>query len=294
MRPRSFIAAVPMPAVLLAALAFASCGAGSAAPDAAVADAAADVASTDVPSQAPCTVLFGLPNEKTGLDDTQCRPECDCAGRRFVPPAYDEDRIAALEARVLETPMTPPDADPYATPDAHVPQPDKVCGVLPGTGTPGGYRLATYDDAAAAEAAGAKVSHEGACGLCSTLKDLAVYMRHPDLTDPVRWCGMLGMTQGDEEMTACLLELGFTVPCAAIWAFNTKHTASKCQAICLDLLEAPYHEEDGGLNACLQCDEDESGAVFKAVAGRTRRNTGLPSSMCRPCDEVLAVVHEYP
>lgn len=290
MRPKPCLTtAAPMAAALLATLTFASCGAGSGAPDAADGDAA----STDVPSQAPCTVLFGLPNEKTGLDDTQCRPECDCAGRRFVPPVYDEARITALEARVPETPMTAPDADPYATPDAHVPQPDKVCGVLPGT-TPVGYRLATYDDADAAEAAGAKVTHEGACGLCSTLQDLAVYMRHPDLTDPVRWCGMLGMTQGDEEMTSCLLELGFTVPCAAIWAFNTKHTASKCQAICLDLLEAPYHEADGGLNACLQCDEDESGAVFKAVAGRTRRNTGLPSSMCRPCTEVLAVVHEYP
>ncbi len=248
----------------------------------------------DAPSAAPCTVLFGLPNEKTGLTDAQCRPVCDCEGRRFEPPRYDDAWIAALEARVLVTPMEAPTEDPYEHPDAHVPQVDKVCGVLPDAGTPGGYRLRTYDDAASAEADGAKVSHEGACGLCSTLADLVVYMRHPDLTDPVRACGMLGISQGDDAMMACLRDLGFTEPCATIWFFNTKHTQARCMKDCMALFDKPYHDENGDLNACLLCDEVESGPVFKSVAGRTRRNTGLPSSMCRPCQEVLAVVHEYP
>ena len=66
-----------------------------------------------------------------------------------------------------------------------------------------------------------------------------------------------------------------------------------CLQVCLDLLDAPYHEDDGSLNECLQCDEDLSGPVFKAVAGRTRRNTGLASALCRPCDEVRQVVHRY-
>ena len=43
-----------------------------------------------------------------------------------------------------------------------------------------------------------------------------------------------------------------------------------------------------------QRDEDESGAVFKAYAGRTRRNTGLASTICRPCAEVRPLVHAYP
>lgn len=256
-------------------------------------DLVGDVA-VDVPSAAPCTVLFGLPNEKTGLTDAQCRPVCDCEGRRFEPPRYDDAWIAALEARVLVTPMEAPTEDPYEHPDAHVPQTDKVCGVLPDAGTPGGYRLRTYDDAASAEADGAKVSHEGACGLCSTLADLVVYMRHPDLTDPVRACGMLGIGPGDDAMMACLRDLGFTEPCATIWFFNTKHTQARCMKDCMALFDKPYHDENGDLNACLLCDEVESGPVFKSVAGRTRRNTGLPSSMCRPCQEVLAVVHEYP
>jgi hypothetical protein len=60
---------------------------------------------------------------------------------------------------------------------------------------------------------------------------------------------------------------------------------------CMSSLEAPHHMMDGSLNACIQCDEDNSGPVFKSVAGRTRRNSGLPSGLCRPCNSVYPVVH---
>ena len=46
------------------------------------------------------------------------------------------------------------------------------------------------------------------------------------------------------------------------------------------------------LNDCLQCDEDEAGPVFKAVAGRTRRRSGLESAIARPCSTVAQIVHE--
>lgn len=65
------------------------------------------------------------------------------------------------------------------------------------------------------------------------------------------------------------------------------------RAICLANLDQPYNLEDGTLNPCIQCDEDESGPVFKAVAGRTRRNSGLPNAICRPCSEVRPLVHAY-
>jgi hypothetical protein len=55
----------------------------------------------------------------------------------------------------------------------------------------------------------------------------------------------------------------------------------------------PYNLEDGSLNSCLQCDEDISGAVFKTVAGRTRRNSGLASAICRPCETVWRIEHAY-
>ena len=66
-----------------------------------------------------------------------------------------------------------------------------------------------------------------------------------------------------------------------------------CLDVCLAELENPNHQEDGSLNPCIQCDEDESGPVFKAVSGRTRRNSGLPSALCRPCDSIYRVDHDY-
>jgi hypothetical protein len=92
---------------------------------------------------------------------------------------------------------------------------------------------------------------------------------------------------------ACLRALGFTAPCAQIWYFNTLHTRDQCLLPCLAALGQPYHQADGTLNECLVCDEEKSGPVFKAVAGRTRRNTGVPNAMCRPCAEVLPLVHVY-
>ncbi len=50
---------------------------------------------------------------------------------------------------------------------------------------------------------------------------------------------------------------------------------------------------DGSLSPCIACDEDKSGPVFKAVAGRTRRNSGIPNAICRPCDQVQPLVHDY-
>ncbi len=243
---------------------------------------------------APCTVLFGVPNEKTGLTDAECQPRCACGGTWFEPPVYSEAQIAALAARVLVSPFAEPSDDPYQHPEAHVPVAGAVCGVLPAPEVEGGYRLQTYASRDEAEADGAVPSHEGACGLCSPLVDLVVYLRHPDLTEPVRACGLKGISAGEEAQMQCLLDLGFDRPCARIWYWNTKATQKACGSLCLAALNQPYHLPDGSLNACLQCDEDESGPVFKAVAGRNRRNTGLPSSMCRPCAEVQPFVHAYP
>ncbi|MFK7991247.1 MAG: hypothetical protein AB8I08_34845 [Sandaracinaceae bacterium] len=142
-----------------------------------------------------------------------------------------------------------------------------------------GYRLRTFDSEDNASRAGATLTHTGGCGLYSSPQYLAVYMTFEDLTQPVRECGVQGLTMGDEVNLACLEELGFTRPCAQIWLYNTKNTRTVCLDECLELLDAPYQNPDGSLNACLACDEAQSGPVFKAVAGRTRRNTGWPA----PC-----------
>lgn len=271
--------------------------AGGTTTDAASSTSAASDASTSSSSSAgssasgtqQCTALYGRPNENTGLTDDQCGPACPCQDG-WQAPEYTAADIDALEALQLSTAFEPLRADPYATPEDFPLDESSVCAV---TVEGSAYSLQTFADDAAAEAAGAQVTHDGACGVCSPLQDLAVYMRQGDLTEPVRACGLMGLSGGEEAQLECLRQLGFTEPCAQVWGYNTTHTRTMCLQVCLDLLDAPYHEPDGSLNACLQCDEDLSGPVFKAVAGRTRRNTGLASALCRPCEEVRRVIHRY-
>lgn len=295
-------------AILLALLA--GCSSDSDSEPTQTSDVSADASSTDAPNtssspgtsssstssadsstsgSAECTALYGRPNENTGLSADQCGPACPCLDG-WQAPEYTDADIDALEALQPSTAFEPLSADPYATPEDFPLDEASVCAVVVNGDD---YTLETFPDDAAAEAAGAQVTHDGACGLCSPLQDLAVYMSQGDLTEPVRACGLMGLSGGEEAQLQCLRELGFTEPCAQIWGYNTTHTRTMCLQTCLDLLDAPYHEPDGSLNACLQCDENLSGPVFKAVAGRTRRNTGLASALCRPCDQVRRVVHRY-
>ena len=245
-----------------------------------------------MPAPATCGPgLVGRPVAQTGLASDQCASTCGCGAQQFVPVEWTPERIdRLLQWTSLDT---PPDlsVDPYSQP---APTPvEGVCGAVIVNETLRQYRLQTFPTEEAARAANAKVTHLDPCGACSTLADLAVYAREPDLGRKVQDCGVKTLTTGLEANVTCLSDLGFTPSCARIWAYNTRFTRTKCFSTCFPLLEAPYHLEDGGLNACLECDERESGPIFKAVAGRTRRNTGIPSAICRPCAEVRRVTHEW-
>lgn len=243
-------------------------------------------------ADAGCNVLFGRPNDMTGLTSEQCQPRCGCGADAFVAPEYTPADIDDLASWTLLEPPAPLDSDPYAEPTPADPGPDTVCGVIR-EGAAREYRLTTFSSEADARAKGAIPTHFGACGRCSPLVDLAVYMRRNDLTQPVRECGVRYFKGPAADHIKCLQDLGFSYPCAQIWYFNTVHTRDVCSAPCVAALGKPYHLEDGGLNDCLVCDEEKSGPVFKAIAGRTRRNTGLPNAMCRPCNEVRPLAHVY-
>jgi hypothetical protein len=247
------------------------------------------------PDAGSCAVLFGRPNDQTGLSADQCRPACGCDGTVWTAPEYGTAFIDALISDwMLETPYPPLALDPYTSPAPPDDPAEMVCGVLPtsdGDAGPRSYVLITYPSEAATRSAGASPTHFGHCGVCSTLENLAVYMRVNDLTAPVRACG-LSSTTADEDI-ACLRGIGFDLACAQIYAYNTAHTRSVCLSPCLAALGQPYNLPDGGLNDCLRCDEEQSGPVFKGVAGRTRRNSGLANALCRPCNEVRPLVHDY-
>jgi hypothetical protein len=258
-------------------------------------------ASNDVRSQpadaedlGPCEGLFGRPGPATGLDASRCSTVCQCELGSWQAHEYDEAALEQLEARVLLDPPEVIDFDPYEDPKQYPEEPDSSCVLVPDVADPLAYRLETRSTPSSPSTDGGQVTHHGACGACSSLHDLVVYIRNDDLTTPVRACGILGLSEGEDANMECLLDLGFTPACARIWYYNTAHTRSACFSECIAALDDPYNHEDGTLNPCLQCDEDRSGAVFKAIAGRTRRNSGLPSAICRPCSTVTPLVHVYP
>lgn len=245
-----------------------------------------------MPAPSTCgPALVGRPNAQTGLAGDQCATTCGCGAEQFVPEEWTTERIdRLLQWTSLDA---PPDVsvDPYSQP---APAPvEGVCGVVVMSEASKTYRLQTFATEAEATAAGAKVTHLDPCGACSPLADLAVFAREADLGRKVQDCGVKTVTSGLEANVTCLTDLGFTAACARVWAYNTRFTRGRCFGTCFPLLEAPYHLADGGVNACLECDERESGAIFKAVAGRTRRNTGVPSAVCRPCAEVRRVTHAW-
>ncbi len=230
--------------------------------------------------------MFGEPSSSTGLSADECMPVVDSTG--WVPTEWSDERVSAAQGWTLIGDVPIPTSNPYDEPP--LAQSGGVCTVDVVSRRNQTYRLVTA--ASAAEGPG-PVTHGGACGACSSLQDLAVYAANPDLTEPVRSCSLQGFTGGLEAVEACLMDIGFSAPCSRIWAWNAEHTREECLDVCLGALEDPYHLPDGTLNPCLQCDEDESGPVFKQIAGRTRRNSGLASALCRPCSTVWQVDHTY-
>ncbi len=232
--------------------------------------------------------MFGTPVENTGLDETFCKPSCECLD--FDSRTFSETEILALRDWNINTPMAEILTNPY---EETVPESNPmVCAIIIEDLANRIYSLGNFPDEATAEAANAIVTHHDACGLCSTLTDFAVYAENRDIGDAVRACGLNTILQPFDNLVECIESLGFTKPCAQIWAYNTLNTREHCFIPCIS--NTTYHNTDGTLSECLQCDEDISGPIFKAVAGRTRRNTGLASSICRFCEEVKPVEHNYP
>ena len=233
------------------------------------ADAPQDAAHDTAPDAKICAQMFGVPSERTGLTADACGPSCTCDD--LVAVELAEADLANLRAWQLAAPLAELVEDPYdsepppASDDVCVAEFDAATGVYALTTQPAGFT----------DTPTAVVTHRGACGLCSTLHDLAAYAQTADLTEPVRQCGLDGIRDGAEANIACLEALGFTRPCAQIWYYNTLNTRTACLEPCFAALRDPYHLPDGSLNECLACDESESGATFKAFAGRTRRNRGL-------------------
>ena len=176
---------------------------------------------------------------------------------------------------------------------------DKVCALRFSGTDQTNYELHDFESAANANAAGFIITHQGRCGSCSTLQDLAVYLATPDLTTPARQCARrFGLARKKQCFEG---KIGFTTYCAESWTYNTRHTKKACLGTCVSdygLLNLLFHRyegdnvnESGELRPCLECDEEKSGPGFKYSAGRTRRNSGIKTAISRPELEIYSVDH---
>lgn len=176
---------------------------------------------------------------------------------------------------------------------------DEVCAIRFLDANHSRYELKDFGSAALAIETGYKITHQGRCGSCSGLRDLATYLAVPDLTSPARQCARrIGLKRKKQ----CFQQtIGFTPYCAESWAYNALHTRQQCLGTCIadyglvklifGHYSGPNSNEAGQLRPCLQCDEDNSGAGFKFSAGRTRRNSGLKSAIERHESEIYPVDH---
>ena len=218
----------------------------------------------------------------------------------WTPPTYNSTVIAAFAGKTLLNPFAMPNLswNPYSVPGFNTTWPRTVCAVVyPDPSNRSAYYLRNFESAEAARAhPGAHVTHLHPCGLCSTTKDLAVYMRFPDLTNPGRRCGLIGIFSPKLGLE-CFAKIGFTMPCAYIWMRDAQNTRKFCFDICMkDLIEHVPNNvppNSTNLNPCLECDEVKSGPVFKKVAGRTRRDSGIKSAINRPAASVYQITHYY-
>lgn len=157
-------------------------------------------------------------------------------------------------------------------------------------------RLKTVPSREEAEKNGEIVTHEGACGACSSYHDLAVWMSNPNLAEVGIRCGfrsILDFTDG----VSCYIDEGFTEGCATIWIYNSLKTSVACPTCPGHAINMEPNNGDAPtceLAECLQCDEEESGPLFKKFAGRTRRGSGLLSAIVRPCNSISSFVHRDP
>lgn len=90
-----------------------------------------------------------------------------------------------------------------------------ACGVIYDTTSldpdqcPTRYRLESFESVGALDAAGAELTHHGACGVCSSKQDLAVYVENVDLTTLGVECSIAGILEF-EKGVRCYQRAGYT------------------------------------------------------------------------------------
>jgi hypothetical protein len=164
------------------------------------------------------------------------------------------------------------------------------------------YGMSSYANASAAVAAGAHVTHSGACGVCSNAQDLGVRMSSfGELQAQSIFCATAHAISRDfPALIQCFENLGFTNQCSLLWA-HFGATNLLCAALCLpdpDSLVIELHEPAPtcALLPCLNCSSSLFEDDFNILAGRTKsmENSGFSDEIPLACDAFYLIEDHDP
>ena len=236
---------------------------------------------------ASLTLLLCISSELNSVKQVQLLENCDLSSL-----------VVKLQSKELITQFPEITSDPYVLFDDRekkevddtIANKSKICALRYVDVEKVKYELKNFESEADASQAGYSVTHYGVCGVCSNLSDLSIYLSR-DLTNVGRRCALLGFFSFRASVD-CFKRIGFTEDCARIWFYDSQNTRKHCMVICLwSLFTRESNIVDGENNACIKCDEVKSGPIFKFLAGRNRRNSGIESELIRDRSEVPQIEH---
>jgi hypothetical protein len=165
------------------------------------------------------------------------------------------------------------------------------------------YDMSTYATAEAAVAAGAHVTHSGACGVCSNAQDFGVRMtRFPELQSQSIFCATAHVLTGDfPALIQCYANLGFTDECSLLWAHFGATNGELCASDCTPDPDSLKIELTEGapmcaLLPCLDCSTSQFENDFNILAGRSKSatNSGFNDVIPYSCDSFYLIEDHDP
>jgi hypothetical protein len=165
------------------------------------------------------------------------------------------------------------------------------------------YDMQTYASAEVAVAAGAYVTHSGACGVCSNAQDLGVRMdQFGKLRSASIFCATgFAINRQFPKLIQCYENIGFTDNCSLLWAHFAATNAELCAASCVPdpvtfTIKLTEEAPTCALGSCLNCSASQFEEEFNLLAGRWRsvQNSGFSDEIPYSCDTFYLIEDHDP
>lgn len=161
------------------------------------------------------------------------------------------------------------------------------------------YQVLTYESTSAAEAAGAVVTHMGACGVCSDAYNLWARMASiDDFETDTLICGVSYLLNQDratrfDRLVRCAQDAGLGPQCALLWAHYGATLVSACASDCNagTVADTNGPPPQCALSPCPACPQRWS-QNFLTLGGRRLEGSGMSDGTAKACSRFTRVEHD--